>query len=269
MLINAWIKSSICRWTWSSLKLSLMVPETWSPSCFATTPSIASHYRVSSTTSGCVPTLTGSCLQPALSRNPEPALWWVFFLPQETVAQYFFGFTAMGFKLPLYWQLYTWKGFRVLCHAWQRWTTNSENLQMQKIFHFFCFKMTSVNQFLLFVYSRIPFFFFPPQMYSPYVCPYLCIVPSLEVCFVFGNCDFFTFQNWHSFVLDCCLRWCWHQNTTVRLPHLYSWIVCAEGFGACAGKHVLISFKMYFNFLINIVKGFVCIKWVIDHRVYI
>lgn len=139
----------------------------------------------------------------------------------------------------------------------------------RKSFTSFALKWLRLISFCCLSILAYPFFFFPPQMYSPYVCPYLCIVPSLEVCFVFGNCDFFTFQNWHSFVLDCCLRWCWHQNTTVRLPHLYSWIVCAEGFGACAGKHVLISFKMYFNFLINIVKGFVCIKWVIDHRVYI
>lgn len=62
-----------CRWICSSPEPSQTVHGTWSPSCFATAPLIASHYRVSSTTHGCVPTLTDSCHPPTLSRNPEPA----------------------------------------------------------------------------------------------------------------------------------------------------------------------------------------------------
>lgn len=106
---------AVCRWIWSSPKSSQMVHGTWSPSCSATIQMIVSHYRVSLTIRGCAQTPAESCPQSAQPRNPEPT--WpayltlrVFYLSFTTNSgQACFGFTAMGFKLPLFWHILWWK----------------------------------------------------------------------------------------------------------------------------------------------------------------
>lgn len=110
---NKWY-FAVFRWIWSSQKSSQMVLGTWSPSCSATAQSTASHYRASSTTRGCAPMHAESCRQSAPHRNPEPT--WPFYLTlravlflisplQQTLGPACFGFTAMGFKLPLSWHI--------------------------------------------------------------------------------------------------------------------------------------------------------------------